>query len=119
MEWIKDNWFDIIKLLVTIFGIGGICGKIIFKKYEKFEAEKEKRKEADKSNIEGLIEGMQCLLRSNILNIYYKAMDKDFLYQWERENLDKSYKAYYKIHGNTFVEDIMEQLKTVEVRPNK
>lgn len=118
-EWLKNNWFDIIKLIITILGVGGICSKVFIKKYEKRENEKEIKKQAERDSFNGLIEGMQCLLRSNILSIYYNAMDKRFLYQWERENLDKSYKAYHKIHGNTFVDDIMEQLGKIEVRPNK
>ena len=117
-EWLKNNWFDIVKLAITIFGVGGICSKVFINKYEKRENEKEVRKEEEKAKTEGIVEGMQSLLRSEILRTYYNAMAKNYLYQWERENLDKNFKAYIKVHGNAFIEDAMEQLGTLEVKPN-
>lgn len=52
--------------------------------------------------------GQKCLLRSEIMAIYYRHCDEDepTLREYERKNLDSLYAAYTTLHGNTFVSDI-------------
>ena len=63
--------------------------------------------------ISAVREGQLCLLRSEILGIYYKheSEDEPVLRQYERENLDALYAAYQAEHGNTFVKDIYEIMR--------
>lgn len=63
--------------------------------------------------------GQLCLLRTQILTIYYKheAEDEPTLRQFERENLDALYAAYQAEHGNTFVKDIYEIMRHWRVVP--
>ena len=57
-------------------------------------------------------EGMQCLLRSEIVRTYYRHLDDKQMRQYEFENLNKCYKAYAKNGGNSFVNHIYEEMKT-------
>lgn len=57
-------------------------------------------------------EGMQCLLRSEIVRTYYRHLDDKEMRQYEFENLNKCYKAYNKNGGNSFVTHIYEEMKT-------
>lgn len=52
--------------------------------------------------------GQKCLLRSEIMAIYYRHCDEEepTLREYERKNLDSLYAAYTTLHGNTFVSDI-------------
>ena len=61
--------------------------------------------------------GQLCLLRSQILGTYYRheSENEPTLRQYERENLDALYCAYNAEHGNTFVKDIYETMRTWKV----
>lgn len=62
-------------------------------------------------------EGMQCLLRSEIVRTYYRHLDEKKMRQYEFENLSKCYKAYSKNGGNSFVNHIYEEMETWTIVP--
>lgn len=62
-------------------------------------------------------EGMQCLLRSEIVRTYYRHLDEKKMREYEFENLSKCYKAYTKNGGNSFVNHIYEEMETWTIVP--
>ena len=62
-------------------------------------------------------EGMQCLLRSEIVRTYYRHLDEKKMRQYEFENLSKCYKAYTKNGGNSFVNHIYEEMEPWTIIP--
>lgn len=58
--------------------------------------------------IQGIADGQKCLLRSEIMAIYYRHCDEaePTLREYERKNLDALFNAYEVLHGNTFISDI-------------
>ena len=56
-------------------------------------------------------EGQSCLLRSEIVRIYYRHLDQQALRQYEYENLCYCYKAYRQLGGNSFVEHIYLEMQ--------
>ena len=60
-------------------------------------------------------EGQRCLLRSDILNVYYKYREKKMIRQYEYENVVLLYKAYKALGGNTFVDHIYNEINEWEV----
>jgi hypothetical protein len=62
-------------------------------------------------------EGMQCLLRSEIVRTYYRHLDDKQMREYEFENLSKCYKAYTKNGGNSFVKHIYEEMETWTIVP--
>ena len=65
--------------------------------------------------VEDVREGQRCLLRSQIVRIYYRNLDGKRLRQFEYENLVACYKAYKKLGGNSFIDHIYEEMQTWEV----
>jgi hypothetical protein len=63
--------------------------------------------------IKDVAEGQKCMLRSEIMNIYYRHCDEEVptLREFERKNLDALYAAYERLHGNTFVSDIYKEMR--------
>lgn len=63
--------------------------------------------------IKDVAEGQKCMLRSEIMNIYYRHCDdkEPVLREFERKNLDALYAAYERLHGNTFVSDIYKEMR--------
>ena len=88
-----QNIVTVLGLLMTVGGIlGGIFAtfKSLNKKVAVFE------------------EGLKCLLRSDIMAIYYRHCDDEepTLREYERKNLDALYASYEAHHGNSFVSDL-------------
>lgn len=62
-----------------------------------------------------LINGMRCLLRSEMLRTYYHNSDRKKIRQYEKENFVFLYKAYKALKGNSFIDDIYKEVRTWDV----
>ena len=65
--------------------------------------------------IRKLSDGMRCQLRSEMLRIYYHNRDTQQIRQYEYENFIFLYEAYKALGGNSFIDRIMDEVKTWEV----
>ena len=70
---------------------------------------------------EALREGQRCLLRSEIVRIYYRHNDEEKLHQYkqlheyEYRNLTQCYKAYKALGGNSFIDHIYAEMQEWEI----
>lgn len=62
--------------------------------------------------VDDVREGQRCLLRSQIVRIYYHNIDNQTLRQYEYELLVACYKAYKRLKGNSFVDHIYAEMQT-------
>ena len=62
--------------------------------------------------VDDVREGQRCLLRSQIVRIYYHNVDNQTLRQYEYELLVACYKAYKRLRGNSFVDHIYTEMQT-------
>lgn len=60
-------------------------------------------------------DGIKCILRSEMLHIYYQYKDAGKIRQYELENFLMMYKAYKAMHGNSFIEKIYREVVSWEV----
>ena len=60
-------------------------------------------------------EGQKCLLRAEMLRLYYKNRADDKIRQYEYENFILCYKAYKKLGGNSFIDHIKTEVDSWEV----
>lgn len=60
-------------------------------------------------------EGLKCLLRADMLRIYYKHKDEKKIRQYELENFNEEYEAYRAYKGNSFMVKINKEVQTWEV----
>lgn len=61
------------------------------------------------------IQGIKCLLRSEMVSTYYHYKDVKKIRQYELENFIKLYKAYKALKGNSFIDKIYKEVMTWEV----
>lgn len=61
-----------------------------------------------------LINGMRCLLRSEMLRTYYHNKDIEQIRQYELENFVYLYKAYKALKGNSFIDKIYKEVMSWE-----
>lgn len=54
--------------------------------------------------------GQKCLLRSDMLTIYYKNREKHTIRQYEYENFILLYEAYKALRGNSFIDRIKQEV---------
>ena len=64
---------------------------------------------------EKIREGMRCLLRSEVVRIYYRHKDDKQLKEYEFRNLEQCYKAYKSLNGNSFVDHIHAEMQEWDI----
>lgn len=62
-----------------------------------------------------VIQGIKCLLRSEMLNTYYRHKDSETIRQYELENFILLYRAYKALRGNSFIDKIHKEVMSWEV----
>ena len=89
LQFIKDYWIQI------IFVIGVLLGfyKMIL----------------------ALIDGVKCSLRNDILQIYDNCKEKKEIHKYDLEAIELSSQLYSKLKGNSFVQDIVKEVKTFKI----
>jgi hypothetical protein len=61
--------------------------------------------------------GQKCLLRTDMLQIYYHNREKRIIRQYEYENFVMLYEAYKALKGNSFIDKIYEEVHEWEIVP--
>ena len=61
------------------------------------------------------IQGIKCLLRSEMLRTYYHNKDIKKIRQYELENFIMLYKAYKALKGNSFIDKIYKEVMSWKV----
>lgn len=62
-----------------------------------------------------IIQGIKCLLRTEMLRTYYHNKDREKIRQFELENFIALYKAYKALKGNSFIDKIHKEVMSWEV----
>ncbi len=61
--------------------------------------------------------GQLCLLRQEMLKIYYKHRDDKTIRQYEAENFVMMYQAYKARGGNSFIDEVHENVTSWKLVP--
>ena len=69
------------------------------------------------ASISKIAQGTKCQLRSEMLRVYYKNLDKKEIRQFELENFIKLYEAYKALRGNSFIDRVYNEV--LEWKVNK
>jgi hypothetical protein len=59
--------------------------------------------------------GQKCLLRTDMLQIYYHNREKRKIRQYEYENFVLLYESYKALGGNSFIDKIYEEVHEWEI----
>ena len=65
--------------------------------------------------VKKISDGAKCQLRSDMLRTYYRHAAEKRLRQYEMENFMLCYQAYRALGGNSFIEQVHEEVKDWEV----
>ena len=62
-----------------------------------------------------VVEGIRCILRSEMLRVYYHNREAEQIRQYEAENFEHNYKAYVALGGNSFIGKVYNEVSRWEV----
>lgn len=62
-----------------------------------------------------LIEGVKCSLRNDILQIYDNCKETKEIHKYDLEAIELSSQLYFKLKGNSFVQDIVREVETFKI----
>lgn len=62
-----------------------------------------------------LIEGVKCSLRNDILQIYDNCKKSKEIHKYDLEAIELSSQLYFKLKGNSFVQDIVREVETFKI----
>lgn len=66
-------------------------------------------------SISKVMNGQRCLLRNEMLRIYYHNQGSEQIRQYEYENFAMLYEAYKKLKGNSFIDKVYGEVKKWKV----
>ena len=92
----------IISLIFGSLGIGALLRDFIFGNAIRL-----------KKRLNATEKGVQALLRSQIISLYNKYIDKGYMPIYERENLEHLYTEYKALGGNGVIEHLKEKLDSL------
>lgn len=93
---ILETAVKIAPLLTLLGGMLGVIGKA-WKEYKKIR------------------EAQKCQLRTNMLKTYYHNKDHKRIRQYEKQNFVYSYEAYKALKGNSFIDDVHDEVMSWEM----
>lgn len=97
IDFILKYWLEIIfTLICTVFSV-------IFKKFIAKQKEQEKKQKA-------VEDGVQALLRNELIRRYREYELKGELSILDRENIESMFKQYQNLGGNGTVKQLMDEL---------
>ena len=65
--------------------------------------------------VKSIHRGTKCSLRNDILDIYDRCKDKKQITHYQLESIKYSSALYFKLKGNSFVEDVVERVHEFEL----
>lgn len=64
---------------------------------------------------EKIREGQRCLLRADIVRLYYRHKEDKNLREYEFKHLEHCYAAYKALDGNSFIDHIYAEMQDWEI----
>lgn len=97
IAWIQSHfWEKVFALVVTILAW---CLRNL-----------SKRLKAEQDKNEAISEGIQALLRENIVNNYNKYSDRGYMPIYAKESLKRAYTAYKALGGNDVASELYKKM---------
>lgn len=105
-NFITNNWLEWVYALVTLF-LTGLYGNVL----------QHIRKEQKKND--AIAEGVQSLLRENIVQNYNKYQDREYCPIYAKESIKRAYEAYHNLGGNDVATKLYNTLLAMPEEPEK
>ena len=128
MEWFTNVIVPILSSLIPALGV--LIGTLAGVKVQLRQNENKAQEQREKIEQERILrdnerqnrqeEVLRCLLRTELLNMYFKHIEhnNETLTQWEAENMNKLADSYFGLDGNSFVKPLIETMRKWKIVKN-
>ena len=99
---------------LSIIGVQALSAFIINFLLNKFIVVKTEKNQKDESIKDAIL----CLLRTNLLDLYYKSCEKGFANLADRENFEMMYKSYISLGGNGVIKELYKRFSDLPGKPD-
>ena len=101
--------------IVAITGLLIAVGTLV-KPLRNWMVEQFTNRKAIAAELELVKEALQATLRNQLTEVYYRSIERGFIYENDRENFERLNVAYEKLGGNSYIHTIHE---LISVMPNE
>ena len=101
--------------IVAITGLLIAMGTLV-KPLRNWIVEQFTNRKAIAAEIDLVKEALQATLRNQLTEVYYRSIERGFIYENDRENFERLNVAYEKLGGNSYIHAIH---KLISVMPNE
>lgn len=101
--------------IVAITGLLIAVGTLV-KPLRNWIVEQFTNRKAIAAELELVKEALQATLRNQLTEVYYRSIERGFIYENDRENFERLNAAYEKLGGNSYIHTIHE---LISVMPNE
>lgn len=99
---------------LSIIGVQALSAFIINFLLNKFIVVRSDKVQKDESIKDAIL----CLLRTNLLDLYYKSCEKGFANLADRENFEMMYKSYISLGGNGVIKELYKRFSDLPGKPD-
>ena len=115
LEFITAKINMVSTFIVAVTGLLIAVGTLV-KPLRNWIVEQFTNKKAFEAEMNLVKEALQATLRNQLTEVYYRSIDRVFIYENDRENFEKLNVAYEKLGGNSYIHTIH---KLISVMPNE
>lgn len=102
---------QIIQICISIITGSFTVLTLVCAPFRKWLLNSKKEKQAREDTIENQKETDKCLLRDRITAVYFKHCHSREMRQYEYENVERLYRQYKKLGGNSFIDKIWGEMQ--------
>ena len=115
LEFITAKINMVSTFIVAVTGLLIAVGTLV-KPLRNWIVEQFTNKKAFEAEMNLVKEALQATLRNQLTEVYYRSIDRGFIYENDRENFEKLNVAYEKLGGNSYIHTIHQ---LISVMPNE
>lgn len=106
IHFIIENWME------WLFGLFSFVITMLYRNVIKHLKEEQRKNNA-------IAEGVQSLLRENIVHNYNKYQDREYCPIYAKESIKRAYEAYHNLEGNDVATKLYNTLLDMPEEPEK
>ena len=110
LEFVIKYWLEV------LFGLACTIFSFLFKMILKKQEEEKKRREEEEKKRKALENGVQALLRNELIKNFREYKLKGEATLLDKENMGHMFEEYFNLGGNGMMEEVHEEFLAIPIR---
>ena len=109
-EFIIKYWLEV------VFGLICAIFSFLFKKIMKRQEDEKKRQEEEEKKRKALENGVQALLRNELIKNFREYMIVGEITLLDKENMDHMFVEYFNLGGNGMMQEVYDEFQKIPIK---